>query len=159
MFENPSAVNWPELVKAISKAAEQVAAESTPEAPNFVILEGTLVFHMPQIRQAMRRRVYLRCSRNEVLRRRQATAILAEPFVEHVFWPMHLQYGQPQAEWDDLRVEDGEEGHPAPEALVSEALGVLGLRAVVQEPAPAATESAPADETTSAVPGAVAEAA
>merc|ERR1740129_738959 len=148
MFENPSAVNWPDLVKAISKKAEEVAAEGTPEAPNFVILEGTLVFHMPQIRQAMRRRLFLRCSRNEVLRRRQASATLAEPFVEHVFWPMHLQYGQPQAEWEELRVEDGEEGHPAPEALVSEALGLLGsgLRAAPPEQAAGAEEPAPADD-------------
>lgn len=151
MFENPSAVNWPELVKAISKAIDGVSAAGTPEAPSFVILEGTLVFYMPQICQAMRRRIFLRCSQDEVLRRRQATATLAEPFVEHVFWPMHLQYGQPQAAWEEIRIEDGDEGYPVPEALLSEALGAVGFGikgATAEDAAPAAPADgeAPAEQ-------------
>merc|ERR1719277_422366 len=106
MYENPSAVSWLDMVKGISAAAERISSTGTVEAPSVVIVEGFLVFYMPQLCQALNRRIFLRTSRNEVLRRRQAVATLAEPFVEHVFWPMHLQYGQPQAAWEDICVED-----------------------------------------------------
>lgn len=127
MYENPSAVNWNELVKDISSASARVAQNCAAGPPGFVIVEGSLVFWMPQISQALAKRIFLRTSRNEVLRRRQASQTLAEPFVEHVFWPMHLQYGQPQAPWEDIRVEDESDGFPLSEELLSEALGILGL--------------------------------
>merc|ERR1740123_1587674 len=115
-----------------------------------------MVFHMPQIRQAMRRRLFLRCSQTEVLRGRQASATLAEPFVEHVFWPMYLQYGQPQAAWDELQVEEEVEGFPAPEALISEALSYLGFGIQSLRPAadaPSAEKAEAAAEAAAETPG------
>mmetsp|Transcript_53197 Transcript_53197/g.99774 ORF Transcript_53197/g.99774 Transcript_53197/m.99774 type:complete len:397 (-) Transcript_53197:16-1206(-) len=156
MFENPSAIAWLDLAKAVSAAADRVSTAGSVEVPSIVIVEGSLVFHIPQLCQAFHKRIFLRTSRSEVLRRRQAIATLAEPFVEHVFWPMHLQYGQPQAAWDDIRVEDGAEGCPVPEALLSEALGVLDIVPPSREPliqeVPAeevspAPEATPAQET------------
>lgn len=131
MYDHPCAVDWPSLARALSKAIDAAAASGRPEAPALVVLEGSLALWMPSLCQAMHRRLFLRASRQEVLRRRQSGGdAMAEPFVEHVFWPMHLQFGQPQlAPWEELRVADEEEGFPVPEALLSEALGALDLGA------------------------------
>jgi len=127
MFEDPSAINWPDLVKAITKTAESLAGSASEGRSNVVIVEGCLVFWMPEVRQALHHRLFLRASRQEILRRRQASATLAEPFVEHVFWPMFLQYGQPEAPWAEIQIDNDISGYPVSDALLDEAMGVLGF--------------------------------
>lgn len=128
MYENPSAVSWTELARAVDRACLQVAPDSTESHVGLravVIVEGSLIFWMPQLCKAFSRRLFLRASRSEILRRRQAADLLPEPFVEHIFWPMHLQYGQPQMLCEELRVPNEQDGFPAPEELVSDALSYL----------------------------------
>merc|ERR1711937_1079247 len=84
---------------------------------------------MTEICKVLSHRIFLRTSRAEILRRRQSSQTLAEPFVEHVFWPMHLQYGQPQATWKDICIDEATEGYPVPETILSEALGILDFDA------------------------------
>mmetsp|Transcript_98855 Transcript_98855/g.247872 ORF Transcript_98855/g.247872 Transcript_98855/m.247872 type:complete len:379 (-) Transcript_98855:247-1383(-) len=130
MYDHPAAIDWRELSRVLSQAIEDLAGKTTLEAPAIVIFEGTFALWPQSICKFMRRRILLRASRSEILRRRQSSDPLAEPFVEHVFWPMHLQYGLPQAApWEELQIEDGSAAYPVPEELLAEALGILGLGA------------------------------
>merc|ERR1711924_63534 len=60
MFENPSSVNWNELVKRISGIADCLAPKCTLECPGVVIIEGSLVLWIKQISDTLSRRIFLR---------------------------------------------------------------------------------------------------
>eukprot|EP00747_Dinoflagellata_sp_TGD_P030018 gnl/TRDRNA2_/TRDRNA2_134337_c0_seq1.p1 gnl/TRDRNA2_/TRDRNA2_134337_c0~~gnl/TRDRNA2_/TRDRNA2_134337_c0_seq1.p1 ORF type:complete len:374 (+),score=79.20 gnl/TRDRNA2_/TRDRNA2_134337_c0_seq1:65-1186(+) len=157
MFENPSSVNWQDFVRAITTAADKVASKGTQQVPSIVIAEGFLIFWMRQIREAFHKRIYLRATREEVLRRRQASATLPEPFVEHVFWPCHLQFGQPQDVCDEIQILGGGEdfGYPVPDDVIAKAMSVIlahpaaPAQPIIEEAAapeaPAAESESPAD--------------
>jgi len=39
-------------------------------------------------------------------------------FLEHVFWPAHLAYGQPQAPVQEIEVADGQQEYPVPDTML-----------------------------------------
>jgi len=128
MFETPSSILWRDFTRAISAAAEDVLedAEDRGEAcACVVVVEGFLLYWMDAINQALQLRIFLRASRDEVFWRRQQSKPLPESFLEHVFWPAYLAYGQPQAPVHEIEVLDGEQEYPVPNALLAKALQII----------------------------------
>uniref|UniRef100_A0A7S4Q239 Phosphoribulokinase/uridine kinase domain-containing protein n=1 Tax=Alexandrium monilatum TaxID=311494 RepID=A0A7S4Q239_9DINO len=126
-FETPASISWRDFTKAINTAAKKV----TPEArgrkfkPGIVIAEGFLLYWMKEINEVFRARIFLRASRQEVSFRRQESKPMHQAFLEHVFWPAHLAYGQPQAPVHEIIVEDGQQDFPLPIPMLRAALEVL----------------------------------
>jgi len=126
-FETPSSISWRDFAKAITAAAKKVAPESKGRGikPGVVIAEGFLLYWMLQLNEAFHVRIFLRASQQEICYRRQQSKPLPEPFLEHVFWPAHLAYGQPQAAAHEIVIPNGQQDYPLPASLLKSALEVI----------------------------------
>jgi len=121
MYETPCSLKWDQLAEALTKAIESV--KSKPGAPpGLVIVEGFLLYWVAELNRVFDVRLFLRASRDEVLRRRQAATKLHPSFLEHVFWPSHLAYGQPEAPFHEYKIPDGQKGYPVPSDLLESAM-------------------------------------
>jgi len=121
MYETPCSLRWNKLGEALAETIESV--KSTADAvPGLVIVEGFLLYWIAELSQIFDVRLFLRASRTEVFRRRQASTRLHPSFLEHVFWPAHLRYGQPQAPVYEYEIPDGQPGYPVPSNLLENAM-------------------------------------
>eukprot|EP00927_Polykrikos_kofoidii_P014298 TRINITY_DN16260_c0_g1_i1.p1 TRINITY_DN16260_c0_g1~~TRINITY_DN16260_c0_g1_i1.p1 ORF type:complete len:387 (+),score=63.05 TRINITY_DN16260_c0_g1_i1:30-1163(+) len=150
MYETPCSIDWPRFARALTASAQEVDATSKKQPVGVVITEGFLLYWMAEFNRAFTSRIFLRTSREEVFRRRQRSTKLAESFLEHVFWPSHLAFGQPQAPVDEIFIEDNQQAYPVPDSLLSEVLKALPFL-TARPQTKASSHFAGADDPTSTV--------
>lgn len=106
--------------------------EPTPPAP-VVILEGLLIFALPEIREQLDVRVFvdtdsdvriIRRIQRDVRERGRTVESVIDQYLESVR-PMHLEFVEPSKRWADLIVPTGVENQRALELLTHHILGRL----------------------------------